>query len=199
MEISTAYPNFVSIKNEQLYKVSLLTRKILPPVFGIATIGWIIGGTIWFDNQSSINHQNVFSKTSAISRSVPALQENILPNNACFNSDSANGRFQALNLFFQKNKFTFTENAELQAYFRDLHRFLEHNPTTKLEIAAKHSITEGSKISKKRLTFISNFLKNKNFNRGQFIFEDRKKTTHLVLADAQNLDNQRVEIRILTP
>ncbi len=68
--------------------MSLLTRKILPPFFGIATIGWIIGGTIWFDNQLSKKNANVFSNLSAANSSVIA-QSGEFPRNICFNSGSA--------------------------------------------------------------------------------------------------------------
>jgi hypothetical protein len=198
LEISTVHPIFVTIKNEQLGKVSVLTRKILPPVFGIATIGWIIGGTIWFDNQSSTNHQNVFSTTSSISSSI--TNSHIVDSVALNLVENPNGHFQALNLFFQKNKFSFAENNELQVYFKDLQSFLQKNPTVKLKIAAFHSNTEGGKISKKRLTFVRDFLKNKNFNRNQFIFENRKTAAPLTtIADAENIKNQRVEMRIATP
>lgn len=68
--------------------MSVLTRKILPPFFGIATIGWIIGGTIWFDKQSNKHNAEVFSK-SPVSYNAIALQSDVLPSNICFNSGSA--------------------------------------------------------------------------------------------------------------
>ncbi len=68
--------------------MSVLTRKILPPFFGIATIGWIIGGTIWFDKQASKYKADVFSK-SPVSYNFIVPQNNVLPSNICFNSGSA--------------------------------------------------------------------------------------------------------------
>jgi hypothetical protein len=275
--------------------VSVLTRKILPPIFGIATIGWIIGGTIWFDKQLGNNNVNVFSENTAPQSSLVS-QNQILPRSICFNSGSTTpiyynenlvelhntadflvknsnqsltltglsdnreaknsridvgfaraeavkttltkfgapnnslevlseqraglinvnnqvcdavkmklvsnteGHFQALNLFFGKNKFRFSETAELQTYFNDLQIFLDNNPTSKLKIAAHCSDTEGARISENRLAFINDFLKNKRFNSRQFIFEDRKtKAVSSIVSDVKDLTNQRIEIRILTP
>ena len=177
--------------------MSVLTRKILPPFFGIATIGWIIGGTIWFDNQS-----NSLSSVAVTTSSI------LLPSKRVENSAR---HFQPLNLFFKKNKTAFVENSELQAYFTGLDTFLLQNPKIQLKITAFHSDTEGSKISKKRLLFITNFLKNKCFNTNQLIFEDKKTPSTstnptmnaiiytATITDTDNLKNQRVEIRILTP
>ena len=169
--------------------MSVLTRKLLPPFFGIATIGWIIGGTIWFDSQS--NSQSPIAV---------ATSSTVLPFQSFENPDR---HFQPLNLFFKKNKATFAENSELQAYFIDLDVFLLQNSKIQLKITAFHSNTEGSNISKNRLMFITNFLKNKCFNLNQLIFEDKKTPSALTntttITDTDNLKNQRVEIRILTP
>lgn len=189
LEIKTVYPNFVPVKKQTTLKVSVLTRKILPPFFGIATIGWIIGGTIWFDNQSN-NSSPIAVATSST----------VLPSQGLENSV---GHFQPLNLFFRKNKAAFVENTELQAYFTNLDVFLLQNPKTQIKITAFHSDTEGSNISKNRLVFITDFLKNKCFNLNQLIFEDKKTPSDLTntttITDTDNLKNQRVEIRILTP
>jgi hypothetical protein len=110
------------------------------------------------------------------------------------------GHFQALNLFFKPNKFRFIETAELQTYFNDLQFFLQHNPTARLKIAAFGSDTEGSKISDNRLRFLTTLLKNKRFNLEQFVFENKKENVNSApVASVQNLTNQRLEIRILTP
>jgi hypothetical protein len=77
--------------------VSVLTRKILPPVFGIATIGWIIGGTIWFDKQLSNNNVGAFSQSSSFNSSV-VTKSNPLPRPICFNSGSATPIFYSENL-----------------------------------------------------------------------------------------------------
>lgn len=278
--------------------MSVLRRKILPSIFGIATIGWIIGGTIWFDNQLTQSNSIASSKALTFSRSTAVSKGGTLPNSLCFKlgssapvflneqltglqqtanfltnnthqsvlikgvSDSrekpidkninlgfaraeavktiltnfgapnnslditteqrnnltsnngqvcdavelkfvehTNTRFQALNLFFKKDKFRFVENSELQIYFNDLTNFLQKNPTAKLKIAAYRSNTEGGKTSTNRLAFIADFLKNKRMDSRQFIFEDNKKTTLVTaaVADAENLKNQRLEIRIMTP
>ena len=176
--------------------MSVLTRKILPPVFGIATVGWIIGGTIWFDNhQLSAPLANAVSNASTVNSSIAVLQNTTPSNDAC--CDSTN--FQALNLFFKKNKFRFAENEELKTYFKDLNAYLQRNPTVRLKIAALHSDTEGGEIAKNRLTFITDFLIRKKINVAQIIFEDKKTPLNATLADADNLKNQRIEIRLLTP
>ncbi len=168
--------------------MSVLTRKILPPVFGIATIGWIIGGTIWFDNQSRTTLANAVSNTSTV------LQNATPSTDACCDSAS----FQALNLFFKKDKFRFAENGELQTYFKDLSAYLQKNPTVKLKIFALRSNTEGAKLSKNRLAFMADFLKSKKLNINQFIFEDKKTPLNTTIADA-DVKNQRIEIRLSTP
>jgi hypothetical protein len=275
--------------------VSVLTRKILPPIFGIATIGWIIGGTIWFDKQLS-NNNTLSSSENTTPQSALVAQNQILPRSICFNSGSTTpifynenlvelhstadflvknnnqsliltglsddreaknsridvgfaraeavkttltkfgapnnslevlseqraglidannqvcdavkmkfvsnteGHFQALNLFFGKNKFRFSETADLQTYFSDLQIFLGKNPEAKLKIASHRSDTEGSRISENRLAFMTDFLKSKRFNSQQFIFEDKKtKAVSSIVSDVKDLTNQRIEIRILTP
>jgi hypothetical protein len=86
--------------------VSVLTRKILPPVFGIATIGWIIGGTIWFDKQLNNNNIRVFSQSSSFNGSVvPKI--NSLPRPICFNSGSATPIFYSENLAELRNTAAF--------------------------------------------------------------------------------------------
>lgn len=175
--------------------MSVLTRKILPPVFGIATLGWIIGGTIWFDNQqSSASLANAVSNTSIVNRSIAVLQNTIPPADACCDST----HFQALNLFFKKDKFRFAENEELQTYFKDLNAYLQHNPTIRLKIAALHSDTEGSNVAKKRLAFMTDFLVNKKINVAQIVFEDKKTSNNATVADG-DAKNQRVEIRLIMP
>jgi hypothetical protein len=86
--------------------VSVLTRKILPPVFGIATIGWIIGGTIWFDKQLNNNNIRVFSQSSSFNSSV-VTQSNALPRPICFNSGSATPIFYSENLAELRNTAAF--------------------------------------------------------------------------------------------
>ena len=203
MEITTVYHNFVSVKRQTTLNVSVLTRKILPPVFGIATIGWIIGGTIWFDNhQSNASPANVISNTSTVNSSTfngsngsTVFLQPATPPNAV-RCDSIN--FQALNLFFKKDKFRFAENEEVRTYFKDLNAYLQQNPTVKLKIAALRSHTEGSKIVKNRLAFITNFLIDKKINSAQFVFEGKKTTSNITSAD-NDATNQRVEIRLIMP
>ena len=119
MEITTVHPKFVPVKQATL-NVTVLARKILPPIFGIATVGWIIGGTIWFDNQSRLVSANSLSNTSTVNRSAVFLQTTTPPRAACCDST----HFQALNLFFKKDKFRFAENEELRTYFKDLNAAL---------------------------------------------------------------------------
>jgi outer membrane protein OmpA-like peptidoglycan-associated protein len=82
--------------------VSVLTRKILPPVFGIATIGWIIGGTIWFDKQLNNNNVRIFSQSSSFNSSV-VTKSSPLPRSICFNSGSATPIFYSENLAELRN------------------------------------------------------------------------------------------------
>jgi hypothetical protein len=275
--------------------VSVLTRKILPSFFGIATIGWIIGGTIWVDKQLSKSQSEVFSNSSATNSSF-VTKSNVIPRSICFNSGSAipifynenildlrktvdfllknnqqslvltglsdvkeqsnsgtnlgfaraeaikktlvnfgapnnsleilseqrnnlidannkvcdavkmrfvsnnDSRFQALNLFYKSNKYRFVETEELREYFDTLKVFLEKNPSAKLKIAAHCSDTEGSKMSKNRLGFLTDLLQNKGFDFKQFHFEDKKtKGNAIAISDTQNIVNQCIEIRILTP
>lgn len=110
-------------------------------------------------------------------------------------------RFQALNLFFKPNKYRFAETTELQKYFMDLQAFLIKNPTVKLKIAAYGLDTEGVEMGKNRLAFVTQFLKNKQFDINQLFFEDKK--IKPIPANSENTDNalvhQRIEIRIMTP
>lgn len=174
--------------------VSVLARKILPPIFGIATVGWIIGGTIWFDNQSRLVAANRLSNTSTVNRSAVILRTTTPPHAACCDSI----HFQALNLFFKKDKFRFAENEELRTYFTDLNAYLQQNPTVRLNVAALHSHTEGVKTAKKRLAFMTDFLLSKKMNIAQFVFADKKTPLSTTIAES-DVKNQRVEIRLIMP
>ncbi len=174
--------------------MSVLARKILPPIFGIATVGWIIGGTIWFDNQSRLGSANSLSNTSTVNRSAVFLQTTTPPRAACWDST----HFQALNLFFKKDKFRFAENEELRTYFNDLNAYLQQNPMVRLNVVALHSHTEGSKIAKKRLAFMTGFLISKHLNSAQFVFEDKKTLPNAAIAEG-DVKNQRIEIRLIMP
>jgi hypothetical protein len=174
--------------------VSVLARKILPPIFGIATVGWIIGGTIWFDNQSRLVAANSLPNTFPVNRSAVILHTTTPPHTACCDST----HFQALNLFFKKDKFRFAENEELRTYFKELNTYLQHNPTVRLNIAALHSDTEGSKMAKNRLAFMTDFLVNKKINVAQIVFEDKKASNNATIAES-DAKNQCVEIRLIMP
>ena len=194
LEITTVHLNFVSIKKQTILNVSVLARKILPPIFGIATVGWIIGGTIWFDNQSRLVSANSLSNTSTVNRSAVFLQTTTPPRAACCDSI----HFQALNLFFKKDKFRFAENEELHTYFKDLNAYLQQNPMVRLNVAALHAHTEGAKIAKNRLAFMTDFLISKKMNIAQFVFEDKKALPSEIATDG-DAKNQRVEIRLIMP
>jgi outer membrane protein OmpA-like peptidoglycan-associated protein len=122
-------------------------------------------------------------------------------------STASDAHFQGLNLFFKEQKYRFSETLELQTYFNDLQYFLAKNPTAQLKIAAYGSNTDLSsgsheerKISEKRLAFMRQYLKEKKFNMSQLNFDKSKANQALIaVADRQNLTNQRIEIRILTP
>ena len=110
--------------------------------------------------------------------------------------DNPNARFEALNLYFKKDRYAFKENAELERYFTDLHQFLQKHPSAKLVIAAHRSDTEGGKMSKNRLAYAATFLKKHAFNIQQFTFEDHKSTNPLVTAEVAHMKNQRIEFRV---
>ncbi len=111
--------------------------------------------------------------------------------------DYEGGRFQALNLFFQKDKYQFEDTAELQKYFQALNDYLSLHPNIKLKITAHQDNTEGAWTSKKRMSFMHLFLAKHEFLPKQFEFEDIKNKKPLY--EAGHIKNRRVEIRLIVP
>ena len=111
--------------------------------------------------------------------------------------DNLDGHFQALNLFFQKNKFQFLLNDDLKEYFHKLNDYMSFHPHLKLKITAHQDNTEGGQLSKKRLAFMRNFLIHYDFSAQQFDFEDKK--SHKPLSEEEKIKNRRVEIRLIVP
>ena len=111
--------------------------------------------------------------------------------------DNLDGHFQALNLFFQKDKFKFSDNEDLKNYFHALNNYLSFHPNAKLKITAHQDNTEGGIVSKKRLVFIHQYLENHDFLPKQFEFEDVKSAKPL--AEVGHIKNRRLEIRLIVP
>lgn len=111
--------------------------------------------------------------------------------------NNIDGRFQALNLFFQKDKYQFLDNEDLKNYFHELNNYLSFHPNVKLKITAHGDNTEGSEVSKKRLAYINKYLISHNFLPKQFEFEDVK--TAKPIAEVGHIKNRRVEIRLIVP
>ncbi len=266
--------------------MSILSKKYLPPLLGIATLTWIVGGTIWFKSQfcdltntdeTTVSVSNigkhlpfyfpigaaqpiftsqsfsVFKKTTnylnensnkkliikglyapkEVPKQAPsklgleraeAIKAVLLNLGASSNSietkseerknlffsnqhlfdgvefkivDYEGGRFQALNLFFQKDKYQFEDNEELKKYFLTLNEYVSLHPNIKLKITAHQDNTEGVWTSKKRMAFMHRFLSNHNFLPKQFEFEDVKNKKPL--AENGHIKNRRVEIRLIIP
>jgi hypothetical protein len=111
--------------------------------------------------------------------------------------DDEGGRFQALNLFFQKDKYQFEVNEELKQYFHALTDYVQLHPNIKLKITAHQDNTEGVWTSKKRMASMHLFLANHDFLPKQFEFEDAK--NKIPLAENGHIKNRRVEIRLIIP
>ena len=111
--------------------------------------------------------------------------------------DSPEGRFEALNLFFQPHKYLFAENDDLKKYFTALNEYITLHPNVKLKITAHQDKTEGDRASKKRLAYMQLFLEKHGFLPKQFEFEDVKDKKPL--AEAGQIKNRRVEIRLIVP
>lgn len=266
--------------------MSILSKKYLPPLLGIATLTWIVGGTYWYKTQFcdvsntasttvSISHtgthlpfyfpfgtaQPIFTKESFsifkettnylnehsdktliikglyAPQEVPSQAQSKLGleraeaikavllnlgspsnsieteseqrNNLFFSNqqlfdgvefkvvDYEGGRFQALNLFFQKDKYQFEDNEELKKYFHALNDYLSLHPNIKLKITAHQDNTEGAWTSKKRMAFMHRVLENHDFLPKQFEFEDVKNKKPL--SEVEHIKNRRVEIRLIVP
>jgi outer membrane protein OmpA-like peptidoglycan-associated protein len=108
--------------------------------------------------------------------------------------DNIEGRFQALNLFFKKKKYSFKANPELKKYFHDLNHYLSFHPDIRLKITAHADDTEGGQMSRKRLVFIKQFLKDHDFDTDKILFEDLEATAPI--DELGSIKNQRIEIRL---
>ena len=261
--------------------MSILSKKYLPPLLGIATAAWIVGGTFWFKNQfyneptvtaqDGVSHLpfyfpfgtakpvftsesfSLFKKTTnylnennnkrliikglyaskEVSNQMTArlgwqraeaIKSVLLKvgtasnriemkseqrNNLFFSKqqlydgvefkvvDNPEGRFEALNLFYQPNKFQFAENEDLKKYFAALNDYVKIHPNVKLKITAHQDDTEGVWASKKRMAFMQFFLENHRFLPKQFEFEDLKNKKPL--AETGHIKNRRLEIRLIVP
>jgi hypothetical protein len=111
--------------------------------------------------------------------------------------DNIEGHFQALNLFFQKDKFQFAENDDLKNYFHALNKYMSFHPNLTVKITAHRENTEGVAASKKRLAFIRQFLEKHDFLSKQLAFEDVN--SEMPLGEEGHLKNRRVEIRLIVP
>ncbi len=266
--------------------MSILSKHLLPPFLGVATLAWVVGGTYWYKNQfcdmpasnaasltatstgkhlpfyfpqgdskpvftsesfltfkettdflnenrskilvinglfaqkeitSSTNAQlglerakaiksvllNLGAASTSIETKGEQRQNLFFENQQLFDGveftmmDNKEGRFQALNLFFQKNKYQFQVNADLKSYFHELNNYLSLHPTAKVKITAHRENTEGGAVSKNRLTFIHNFLENHDFLPEQLDFEDVN--SEIPLGKEGYLKNRRIEIRLIVP
>ncbi len=266
--------------------MSILSKKYLPHLLGIATLTWIVGGTYWYKTQfcevsntasptASISQtgmhlpfyfpfgtaQPIFTKESfsIFKKTTNYLNENsgkkliikglyssqevnnqapsklgleraeaiksvllqlgsqsncietkseqrknlFFSNQQLFDGvefkvvDDEGGRFQALNLFFQKDKYQFEDNDELKKYFHALNDYVRLHPNIKLKITAHQDNSEGAWTSKKRMAFMHRVLENHDFLPKQFEFEDVKNKKPL--AEAGHIKNRRVEIRLIVP
>ena len=264
----------------------ILSKKYLPPLLGIATLTWIVGGTYWFKSQfcdapmsnnitvsvsnaathmpfyfpfgaaqplftsrsftifketTNYLHENrnkkliikglyapqevpnqapsklgleraeaiksVLLNLGATSNSIETKSEqrkNLLFSNQQLIDgvefkivDYEGGRFQALNLFFQKDKYQFADNEELKKYFHALNDYVNLHPNIKLKITAHQDNTEGAWTSKKRMAFMHLFLESHEFLPKQFEFEDAK--SKKPLAENGHIKNRRIEIRLIVP
>ena len=121
-------------------------RKFLPIILGIATLIWIVGGTVWFkyhfcdtlelpqsaptvaikDGTTQIVHTTPFFFYLAETQPI-FIRELEMINNI-------NSRFQPLNIYFPTKKFQFKESDELMVYFNNLNKFIILHPETSIKI-----------------------------------------------------------------
>ena len=266
--------------------MGILSTKYLPPVLGIATLAWIVGGTMWYKKQFCDVPAETTTESSVVAvkstgthlpfyfpmgeskpvfmsecftqfkETVDFLKENrdktltikglytikesadtnlgyrradaiksalldlgaipssietksdqrtnlFFVNRQLFDGvefkveDNIDGHFQALNLFFNKNKYQFSDNEELKNYFHTLNDYLNFHPNVKLKITAHQDFTEGGKVSKQRLAFMQKFLENHDFVANQLTYEDVK--SEIPMAATGGIKNRRVEIRLILP
>lgn len=158
-------------------------RKLLPHILGLASILWIIGGTIWYSNRYC---DAVIQPTYA---PVNVSQEAVY--------SAPEPQFQALNLYYPKKKFEFKLTDELTGYFNELKDYLSHKATAKIHIYSHN--TEGGKIGQNRLIFLKNTLKDKAFDLNQFEFHKTAFQQKPINLPVNDVKNQRIEIRLAVP
>ena len=158
-------------------------RKLLPQILGLASIIWIIGGTLWYKSRfCDIVIQPVYAPSNVSQTAVYTVPEQT---------------FQALNLYYPKKKFQFKMTHELSFYFNDLKDFLDHNTTAKIHVVAQN--TEGGKTGIQRLMYIKNTLKDKAFDLNQFEFHNTEFQQKPINFQEDDVKNQRIEIRLAVP
>ena len=117
-------------------------------------------------------------------------------------SDAPQTSFQALNLYFPIKSYQFKITDELESYFTNLKKFLSKNATAKLNVYAyaddEFKQDENSKIRAKRLTYLKNVLKNRDFKLTQFQFQMGSQKP-MIEQNSNILKTQRIEIRLATP
>ena len=183
-------------------------RKFLPFILGIATLLWIVGGTVWFKRHfcdSMALHQ---SATTVAIKYEASMNVHTTPfffslaeTQPIFISElemvnNMNSRFQPLNIYFSTKKYQFKESDELMAYFNNLNKFIILHPETSVKISAFASTIEGGAFAKKRLTFIKSFLEEKQFNVKKIQFENNQ--TNYPITAQKSIKNQRIEIRLVS-
>jgi hypothetical protein len=158
-------------------------RKQLPYILGLASILWIIGGTIWYKNRFC---DFVATPTQSLVNVSPIQV-----------TTAQAVQFEALNLYYPKNRFQFKLTDDLSLYFNDLKTFLTTNSASKIHIYSHN--TEGDRIEQKRLLFLKNTLKDKDFDLNQFEFHKTAFQPKPVNFQENELKNQRIEIRLAVP
>lgn len=172
-------------------------RKLLPHILGLASILWIIGGTVWYKNRYC---DIVIPPSYApVTVSQTAVYKEREP------------EFKALNLYYLKENFQFKITDELTLYFTDLKDYLMHNATAKIHIYAQNIADSDQtkdkdkvqikkdKIGQKRLLFLQNTLKDKAFNLNQFEFHETAFQQKPINFQENDVKNQRLEIRLAVP
>jgi IS1 family transposase len=160
-------------------------RKLLPYILGIAALLWIVGGTMWYSNRyCDVVLQPVVNATASqvsLHNTYPMPEQT----------------FQALTLYYPKKKYQFKMTDELSFYFNDLKGFLSRHTTAKIHIVSQN--TEGYNTGQKRLSYIKNTLKAKDFNLNQFEFYNTEFQQKAVNFQEEDVKNQRIEIRLTVP
>ena len=188
-------------------------RKLTPLLLGLASISWIIGGTVWYKNRFCDSVQSSSYPSVSVSQvaNTSIVQPTPFVNNYLANgieltiNDMPEARFQALNLYYSTQNFQFKMTNELEAYFTGVKKFLTQNPTAKLQIYACNTNTsvklgriERKEVKLKRLAYLKNVLKNRDFNLNQFQFDLGSQTQQTLRQENVMPTNQKVEIRLVS-